>query len=1013
MAAPAPETADQHATASTLSHPYDGTVDTPQDHSQTDAPDRADDPDQPSPITEDASEQQLPKPVIGQMQKRRRVTRACDECRRKKIKCDGKQPCTHCTVYSYDCTYDQPSNRRRNAAPQYVEALETQLKRAKAILTIVFPTLDLNDPSLDVPLQNGLLPQLPMRGLRPQLPPQPPQPQQPYPEAPLPPRPQDTPADEPQDSHLESMVRATGQLDLDEEGNWDYHGHSSGLSFMRRLQQQTGDIIMPPSPGSSPFVRYRRPLSQVFDSPASAHQSPVEHATTLPAGTDLPTKEEARVLCENALIDAGALMRVVHLPSFYRSMDRIYDVPSENYGNAENTFLPLLYAVLALGTLFSKRDAGSDETGYEACIDDGFKYFKASRQLLDIADCRDLTSLQAIVFMIQFLQSSAKLSTCYAYVGVALRSALRQGLHRSFNVNFSVIESETRKRLFWTIRKMDIYVGVMLGLPTFLDDSDVDQEHPAEVDDEYITETEIRPMPEGTLSILAASNAHTKIVLILEKICKVVYPIKGTHAGGQNAVSYSVSYSEIRELEKDLQRWLDELPMALRPGGDPPQTIMRAQQLLRMGYGHAQLLLYRPFLHYVAQTYQSKPIDPRAFACASACVNVSRNIIHITVEMKRRRLLYGAYWFSMYTTFFAIISILYYVLENPDMTGSQELFREALDGKEVLAHFAKKSMAADRCTATLNLIFERLPERIKNTQNVQNMANKKRRQGSSPHVLQSRPAMDRNELAAASLRRASTFPETMPDSKRTAGITMAVPPHPLGNFAGDVAYGHPPPQSTPRFFETAPGLPSPRAPQLGAYGVPPGPVPPQHTGLAFAAAPLGGNYMGANLNVPLSDVNAMMFPSTDPFAYPNQPMTTFENSRPQDFREEASPSVEAMPFGASSDAAHNNGGFATGVMPTMGPRRPADNDVELVGPMPMYLMQGAQQQGPRRFPPRTTPHNPHLVNTPETGAFSFDDLMGGEEWANTFMDQSLGLSGVGTGFSGNPNVHPGSMPGWR
>ncbi|KAH8752130.1 hypothetical protein F5882DRAFT_309438 [Hyaloscypha sp. PMI_1271] len=35
------------------------------------------------------------------LQKRRRVTRACDECRRKKIKCDGKIPCTHCTVYSY------------------------------------------------------------------------------------------------------------------------------------------------------------------------------------------------------------------------------------------------------------------------------------------------------------------------------------------------------------------------------------------------------------------------------------------------------------------------------------------------------------------------------------------------------------------------------------------------------------------------------------------------------------------------------------------------------------------------------------------------------------------------------------------------------------------------------------------------------------------------------------------------------------------------------------------------
>lgn len=45
--------------------------------------------------------QQQPRNAAPTIQKRRRVTRACDECRRKKIKCDGKQPCTHCTVYSY------------------------------------------------------------------------------------------------------------------------------------------------------------------------------------------------------------------------------------------------------------------------------------------------------------------------------------------------------------------------------------------------------------------------------------------------------------------------------------------------------------------------------------------------------------------------------------------------------------------------------------------------------------------------------------------------------------------------------------------------------------------------------------------------------------------------------------------------------------------------------------------------------------------------------------------------
>lgn len=178
--------------------------------------------------------------------------------------------------------------------------------------------------------------------------------------------------------------------------------------------------------------------------------------------------------------------------------------------------------------------------------------------------------------MIQFLQSSAKLSTCYAYIGVALRSALRMGLHRSFSGSFNPIEAETRKRLFWVIRRMDTYVGAMLGLPRFLEDEDIDQDFPVEVDDEYITETKILPMPEGSISVMSAFNAHTRIVQVLSKICRYVYPIKGTQSGGKNSVTYTVKYSKIRELEQDLAQWLDELPMALKPGGEAPHIIIRS-----------------------------------------------------------------------------------------------------------------------------------------------------------------------------------------------------------------------------------------------------------------------------------------------------------------------------------------------------------------------------------------------------------------------------------------------------
>jgi hypothetical protein len=127
------------------------------------------------------------------------------------------------------------------------------------------------------------------------------------------------------------------------------------------------------------------------------------------------------------------------------------------------------------------------------------------------------------------------------------------------------------------------------------------------------------------------------------------------------------------------------------------------QHLLRMGYAHAQMMLYRPFLHYVSHTCKSRVIDKRSYACAAACVSVSRNIVHIACEMKRKGLLAGAYWFTMYTTFFAILSLVFYALENPDNDASQDVLRVATEGKETLQQLTQRSMAADRCSATLQV----------------------------------------------------------------------------------------------------------------------------------------------------------------------------------------------------------------------------------------------------------------------------------------------------------------------
>ena len=140
------------------------------------------------------------------------------------------------------------------------------------------------------------------------------------------------------------------------------------------------------------------------------------------------------------------------------------------------------------------------------------------------------------------------------------------------------------------------------------------------------------------------------------------------------------------------------------PSFPPPVShplLFRIQQLLRLGYAHVQMFLYRPFLHYVSQTSQTKSVDKRSYACAAACVSVSRNIVHITCEMNRRGLLIGAYWFTMYTTFFAILQLVFFVLENPQSSTSHDIHRDAQQGKDVLASLARRSMTADRCTQTL------------------------------------------------------------------------------------------------------------------------------------------------------------------------------------------------------------------------------------------------------------------------------------------------------------------------
>jgi hypothetical protein len=854
----------------------------------------------------DAKQVKAPLP----MQKRRRVTRACDECRRKKIKCDGKQPCTHCTVYSYECTYDQPSNRRRNPAPQYVEALESRLHKAEALLRVVLPDLNLDDPQFDVHATEQML--LAFKREKLQQPSQPPaqssQPSQAASQQSHANGSADAPgADEAgaDESLLESMVDKSGSLDLDDQGHWDYHGHTSGIIFLRRLRKQLG--VYQPGTGEIP-LRTRPALQQFLESPKSTSESPQE--PSLPPTHDLPPRDVARRLCHNALEDGCALIRFVHEPSFYALLDRVYDTSPEHFTNEENSFLPLLYIVMSVGCLFSDDGAGTlDVSGYESAIGQGFQYFKAGRHLLEITDCRDLTSLQAICFMVIFLQSSAKLSTCYSYVGIALRSSLRLGLHRSVTANFNPVERELRRRIFWVVRKMDVYVSTLLGLPQMLSDDDIDQEYPLSIDGEFITENGILPSPEGRIHAMVGANAHTRLSVIVLKIVKYIYPLKTAQHRSESDQRYVVSHSKIREIERDLQNWMEELPAALRPGTEVSPQIERIRQLLRISYAHAQMVMYRPFLHYVSSGSQARGVDRRSYACAAACVSVSRNIVHITTGMHKKGLLNGSFWFTMYTTYFAILSLLFFVLENPDSpTAKDGVLKDAMEGKNTLAGLAKKSLAADRCSQSLNCLFKNLPEMLKNRQSSKTQVNLKRPAPSNQPAPEPQPG---------SIQRASTFPLQLFNRPSKQDGTQS---------PKSVDDNHPPRSpAKPRTNRRSWVQPS-EAP-ASAVSTPPEATPPPGTPIISQALPIReartGQYTQSLPNTTgFPDLMPIMFPSDDPFAYPTQPMSTLENNHFQfDASATTAPFMSAIPTTVDQAGVNNFGGlnmFQNGTLNSMG-----------------------------------------------------------------------------------------------
>jgi hypothetical protein len=216
----------------------------------------------------------------------------------------------------------------------YTEHLEQQVQALKTLLKSVAPELDVDSPDFDP----AKLPAAAQAILN---------------------RTQGTRSNgnqgpEANDTLLNTMVEATGELDIDETSHVvEYHGQSSGMAFLGRLNGSAfggklSEVRLEKTPTS------RAATQELYSPSPRLSQSPQDN---IPDITLLPVKKEKAIeLVDTCLDKACVLMRFVHKPTFMAMMDRLYSTRPEDYDDDENNFLPLLYLAMAVGCLFLDGD---------------------------------------------------------------------------------------------------------------------------------------------------------------------------------------------------------------------------------------------------------------------------------------------------------------------------------------------------------------------------------------------------------------------------------------------------------------------------------------------------------------------------------------------------------------------------------------------------------------------------------------------------------------------------------
>ncbi|KAI8676283.1 C6 transcription factor [Fusarium sp. Ph1] len=564
----------------------------------------------------------------GPKPKRLRAAQACDLCRVKKNKCDEQYPCSHCRSRNARCVYRGDDVRGGRSQTDYISQLENRVNVLSAALAMQGNEALVAKPAQDGPDIQGP-PVGSVRGI--------------FDGDLLPPG---SPSQE-----VYGVNKHTHNI--------EFYGSFSSVVLLSKAQKAS--LEEKSAKGDDDEVELVSSLHNPFF-PTRSEAARSTRAT--PPGSST-YYQQCRPFLDTFFTTLHYLVPMIDKADFLAKCSALWEGAT---GSTSQSFVALYLSILSLGALLAIRD--------EELID-GIESLQWSRIFFEEARSRASTNLVTDIEMVQcyfilakICQNELNLHSAYMYGGIAIRTALAIGMNREPQPGQKrdPALSRAESRTWWCLYSLEIEMAFAMGRPDSLG-ADVyhNRSLPAIRGDSSCSNTPSELMEPPHCAIIKAMVDFARVTN------QVVLRMYLTDSGLEKSIEAA------RELEQDLDRWLEALPAQIRPQKrqvpvrplraiKEPQYAKRQRLVLKIRYHNVRTLLFGSFLTKSSLSAQSASLELHDEV--AKCLDSAKQTIEIIYETCQHQDFFRTWFYNTMYTLFATSIILIYI---PQESNADEL----------------------------------------------------------------------------------------------------------------------------------------------------------------------------------------------------------------------------------------------------------------------------------------------------------------------------------------------------